>query len=309
MATAIAEANIINGLLFVIAANEPCPMQQTREHLMIINLLGIKNVIIVQSKVDIVGRQGALESFKQIRNFIKGSVIENAPIVPVMTNHNINIDLLLEMISNMPRPQVDTSANPFMYIARSFDINRPGIEATDISGGVVGGTLTRGMFKVGDSIEIRPGIGSKVANKEVYRPIVTTITGINNGTGKLDEARPGGLIGLSTKKIDPSFTKADGLVGSIVGLEEAAGSSKHHHDKVPQAAARRPAGEGLRQRRGRDTVRRDLDSGRLRAQGQEGPCRARAQQADNSGEGYQDSDDEEHRPEMEAVRSGRRIRA
>ncbi len=57
MATAISGANIINGLLFIIAANEPCPMQQTREHLMIINLLGIKNTIIVQTKVDLVGRE------------------------------------------------------------------------------------------------------------------------------------------------------------------------------------------------------------------------------------------------------------
>ncbi|EQD58545.1 translation initiation factor IF-2 subunit gamma, partial [mine drainage metagenome] len=56
MATAIAGSNIINGILFVIAANEPCPMQQTKEHLMIINFLGIKNAIIVQTKIDLVGK-------------------------------------------------------------------------------------------------------------------------------------------------------------------------------------------------------------------------------------------------------------
>jgi translation initiation factor 2 subunit 3 len=226
MATAIAEANIINGLLFVIAANEPCPMQQTREHLMIINLLGIKNVIVVQSKVDIVGQKGAMESYKQIRNFLKGSTIEDAPIVPVMTNHNINIDLILEMIANMPKLDSDQTADPFMYIARSFDTNKPGMEASEISGGVIGGTLTRGTFKVGDTIEVRPGIGSKVANKEVYKPIITKITGISNGKEQLDQGKPGGLIGLSTE-IDPSFTKADGLVGSIAG----------HLGKLPEPAS------------------------------------------------------------------------
>ncbi len=227
MATAIAEANIINGILFVIAANEPCPMQQTREHLMIINILGIRNVIVVQSKVDIVGRQGAIDNYKKIKEFLKGSVIEDAPIIPVMTNHGINIDLLLDRVVTMPRPPKDPGANPLMYVARSFDTNKPGLDASKLAGGVVGGTLTRGTFRVGDQIEIKPGLGSKVANKEVYRPIVTVITGISNGSQMLEEASPGGLIGLSTE-IDPSFTKADGLVGGIVG----------HAGKLPDPISR-----------------------------------------------------------------------
>ena len=216
MATAIAEANIINGLLFVIAANEPCPMQQTKEHLMVINLLGIKNVLIIQSKIDIVGKAGAIESYNQIKKFVKGSVIEDAPIIPVMTNYGINIDVVLDKIANMPKPDFDPNASPKMYVARSFDINRPGIEASDMSGGVIGGTLISGRLKVGDEIEIMPGILVQGQKKNVYKPIVTVITGINNGADDMDEALPGGLIGLSTE-IDPSFTKADGLVGNIAG--------------------------------------------------------------------------------------------
>jgi translation initiation factor 2 subunit 3 len=245
MATAISEANIINAILFVIAANEICPMQQTREHLMIINLLGIKNVIIVQSKVDIVGKQKALENFRQIKNFIKGSVIENAPILPVMTNHNINIDILLEMIVNLPRPDPKPEADPFMYIARSFDVNKPGIDASKIVGGIIGGTLTRGTLKVGDQIEIRPGINmGQGSKKEVYVPVTTVIEGIHNGSGQLEFARAGGLIGLSTE-IDPAFTKADGLVGNIAGkpgrLPEAVSNMaiKYHklkRDDIPERA-------------------------------------------------------------------------
>jgi translation initiation factor 2 subunit 3 len=245
MATAISEANIINAILFVIAANEACPMQQTREHLMIINLLGIQNVIIIQSKIDIVGKQKALENFRQIKNFIKGSSIENAPIIPVMTNHNINIDVLLEMIAKLPRPDPQLDAEPLMYIARSFDVNKPGMDASKIVGGIVGGTLTRGTFKVGDQIEIRPGINvGQGSKKEVYAPVITVIEGINNGTGKLESAKAGGLIGLSTE-IDPAFTKADGLVGNIAGKPgklPAAVSSltiKYHklkRDDIPERA-------------------------------------------------------------------------
>ena len=217
MATAIAGANIINGILFVIAANEACPMQQTKEHLMIINLLGLKNVIIVQSKIDIVGKAKAIEHYNQIKEFIKGSVIEDAPIVPVMTNRNINIDVLLSMIVNMKKPDIDLNADPLMYIARSFDINRPGATVGEMKGGVIGGTLVRGSFKVGDEIEIRPGIKTESnAKKETYKSAISTITEISNGTDKLEKALPGGLIGLSTE-IDPYFTKADGLVGNVVG--------------------------------------------------------------------------------------------
>jgi translation initiation factor 2 subunit 3 len=218
MATALAGSSVIDALLFVIAANEPCPMQQTKEHLMIMNLLGIKDVLIIQSKVDIVGKEGALKHYKQIKEFIKGSSIENAPIIPVMTNQGVNIDAVLEMIAKLPKPERDLSSQPIMYVVRSFDINKPGSNLAKFSGGVVGGVIKKGVLKVGDKIELRPGAnfsepGSK---KQSYKNIVTVITDISNGTDKMEEARPGGLIGISTE-IDPAFVKADGLVGNLVG--------------------------------------------------------------------------------------------
>lgn len=218
MATAIAGSSIIDGILFVIAANEPCPMPQTREHLMIINILGVKNVIIVQSKVDIVGKEGAQKHYKQIKEFIKGSAIEDAPIVPVMTNQGINVDVLLEMIANMKKPERESTSEPLMYVVRSFDVNKPGADATKIIGGVIGGAIIKGKFKVGDEIEIRPGMKTpgKAGKRETYTPIVTVIDKMNSGSDDLKEAIPGGLIGISTE-IDPTFTKADGLVGDIVG--------------------------------------------------------------------------------------------
>ncbi len=218
MATAIAGSSVIDGILFVIAANEPCPMPQTKEHLMIINVLGIKNVIIVQSKIDIVGREGAIKHYKQIKEFIKGSAIENAPIVPVMTNQGINIDVLLEMVANMKKPEREIDADPLMYVVRSFDVNKPGIDASEVTGGVIGGAIIRGRFRLGEEIEIRPGMKApgKAGKREAYTPIVTVIDRMNTGSSEIAEALPGGLIGISTE-LDPSFTKADGLVGDVVG--------------------------------------------------------------------------------------------
>ena len=216
MATAISGANIINGILFIIAANEQCPMQQTREHLMIINLLGIKNAIIVQTKVDLVGKEKALEHYKQIKEFIKGSAIEDAPIVPAVPNRNINIDVILELISKMHLPDFNLDADPLMYIARSFDVNKPGSDIEKLRGGVIGGTIIRGKLKVGDTISILPGLSKQKGKHTIYSEILTLIVGINTGTDDIEEAHPGGLIGIATQ-MDPALTKADSLVGMVLG--------------------------------------------------------------------------------------------
>ncbi|MCL4365541.1 EF-Tu/IF-2/RF-3 family GTPase, partial [Candidatus Marsarchaeota archaeon] len=108
---------------------------------------------------------------------------------------------------------------PVMYIARSFDVNRPGSAIKDLNGGVIGGSIIRGKFRLGDEIEIRPGINMArdKQRKESYEPIYTKIDTLSAGTEKLDEAIAGGLIAIGTG-IDPAFTKADGLVGQVAGL-------------------------------------------------------------------------------------------
>ncbi len=219
MATAIAGSSIIDAALFVISASEPCPMPQTREHLMIINALGISNVVVVQTKIDIVGKDKARQHEQQIKQFLKGSKIENAPIVPVMANRNVNVDAVLEEIIKLKVPERDIKSDPIMYIARSFDVNRPGSEIDSLKGGIIGGSIIRGRFRVGDEIEIMPGINmaKDKSKKESYEPIYTKIESLSAGKEQLDEAQAGGLIAIGTG-IDPAYTKSDGLVGQIVGL-------------------------------------------------------------------------------------------
>ncbi len=218
MATAIAGSNIIDSALFVISATEPCPMPQTKEHLMLINALGIKNTIVVQTKIDIVGKEQAMKHYTQIKNFLKGSSIENAKIIPVMPNRNINVDVVLQDLANIEVPKRDVESDPVMYIARSFDINRPGSKIKDIKGGVIGGSIIRGKFKVGDEIEIKPGINisKDKQRRETYEPLITKITSMGADKDSLDEAIAGGLIAMGTD-LDPAMTKADTLVGQLVG--------------------------------------------------------------------------------------------
>ncbi len=229
MATAIASSSIIDCALFVISASEQCPMPQTREHLMIISALGIKNIIVAQTKIDVVGKERAQKNYEQIMAFLKGSIAQDSPVVPLMANKGINIDALLREIANIKIPDRDTGADPLMYAARSFDVNRPGTGIKDVVGGVIGGSIIRGTFKVGDEIEIRPGVnfsGDK-SKRDAYEPLISKISSLSAGGEHLDKAIAGGLIAVGTET-DPSFTKADGLVGQMIGrvgkLPEASNS-------------------------------------------------------------------------------------
>lgn len=217
MTTAISASSIMDGAIFLIAANEPCPQPQTAEHLMILNATGIKNMIVVQTKVDLVSKERALQSRKEIEEFLKGSVAEGAPIIPVVATHGVNIDALIEAIeTGIPTPKRDVSAPPRLYISRSFDVNKPGAEIAKLKGGVLGGSLTQGILKVGDEVELRPGIQKEEGAP--YEPVKFKIVSLRSETDAIEQAGPGGLIAVGTE-LDPALTKSDMLVGSVIGLQ------------------------------------------------------------------------------------------
>jgi translation initiation factor 2 subunit 3 len=217
MATMLSGAAIMDGAILVIAADEPCPQPQTREHLAAAEVSGIKNMIIVQNKIDIVDEKRARKSYEEIKAFVKGTVAENAPIIPVSAQREINIDVLLNAIEEViPTPHRDETKPPLMYIIRSFDTNKPGTAIEDLEGGIIGGTIAQGKFKVGEEIEIRPGISGEREGRSVYDPLVSEIVSLHAGEKSVKEATCGGLVGVGTL-LDPSYSKADGLTGNIAG--------------------------------------------------------------------------------------------
>ncbi|MBI4020555.1 MAG: translation initiation factor IF-2 subunit gamma [Candidatus Aenigmarchaeota archaeon] len=216
MATVLAGAALMDGALLIISANEACPQPQTREHLTALEIVGIKNIVIAQTKIDLVTEEQALKNHDEIKAFLKGSIAENAPIIPVSAQQNVNIGALIGAIEKrITTPNRDLSKPPIMYIARSFDVNKPGTAIESLKGGVIGGALVEGALKIGDAAEIRPGI--KV--KDSFEPVTVKVTGIRQAGMDLQEARPGGLLGISTE-MDPYFTKSDALSGSILGLKD-----------------------------------------------------------------------------------------
>lgn len=217
MATMLSGAAMMQGALLLVAANEHCPQPQTKEHLMALSIIGVDRIIIVQNKIDLVTKEEALENYREIKRFVKGTIAENAPIIPVSAHHDVNIDKLIEAIEkHIPTPPMDKDKPPLMYVARSFDINTPGSSPESLKGGVLGGSLIQGTLRVGDEIEVLPGRKAEVGGKTTWEKISTTVQSLHTGNTNLEEARPGGLIAIGTK-LDPALTKSDGLTGRVVG--------------------------------------------------------------------------------------------
>ncbi|KUO40942.1 MAG: translation initiation factor IF-2 subunit gamma [Candidatus Hadarchaeum yellowstonense] len=218
MATMISGAAIMDGAILVVAANETCPQPQTKEHLMALDIIGVKNIVVAQNKVELVSREKVLENYRQIKEFLAGTSAKDAPIIPISAIHRANIDKLIEAIEKViPTPKRDVTKPPRMYVARSFDVNRPGTRPENLRGGVVGGSLQQGRLRVGDEIELRPGIKISREGRTTWQSLNSKVVSLHAMDSPLEEALPGGLIGVGTL-LDPSLSKGDSLVGSVLGL-------------------------------------------------------------------------------------------
>jgi translation initiation factor 2 subunit 3 len=217
MATMLCGAAIMDGAVLVISANEPCPQPQTKEHLMALNITGIDKIVIVQNKIDLMSREQVMEHYRQIKDFVKGTVAENAPIVPISAQQNLNVDMVIESIEKtIPTPIRDLNKPALLKIARSFDINRPGATPEALKGGVIGGSLSQGILHAGDKIEICPGRLVDYEGRKQWVPIQTKVVTLLAGKQVQDEITPGGLMGVGTL-LDPVMTKSDALVGQVAG--------------------------------------------------------------------------------------------
>lgn len=219
----------MDGALFVVSSNVKYPQAQDREHLLAANMIGLRRIVIVQNKIDVVDRARAKENYNEIIEFTKNTVAEGAPIIPVSAQHQLNMDALIGAIQErIPTPKRDQTLPPRLSILRSFDVNRPGTESEELTGGVVGGSVVQGMFRHGEEVEILPGIKTEEGNRPRYEKLLARVESLQTGGSEVKQAAPGGLIAMGTD-LDPSVTKSDGLVGNVLGK---AGSLPAILDKV-----------------------------------------------------------------------------
>merc|ERR1712079_868582 len=162
MATMLNGAAVMDAALLLVAANESCPQPQTSEHLAAIEIMKLKHILILQNKIDLTTEAQAKEQHGQIQAFVSGTIAESAPIIPISAQLKYNIEVLCEYITTkIPVPVRDFTSDPRLIIIRSFDVNKPGSTVDQLRGGVAGGSILKGVLKIGQEIEVRPGIISK----------------------------------------------------------------------------------------------------------------------------------------------------
>jgi selenocysteine-specific elongation factor len=154
----------IDAALFIVAADEGV-MPQTREHLAILDLLGVSRGVVALTKTDLAESEDWIELVAaDVSETLDGSVLQGSPIIPVSARTGQGLDdltaALQEMLSQV-EPRHDRG-RPRLPIDRVFTISGFGT--------VVTGTLTDGSFAVGQEVEILPkGLGARVRGLQTHK--------------------------------------------------------------------------------------------------------------------------------------------
>lgn len=218
MATMLSGAAIIDAALLVIAANEGIK-PQTREHLLALQAKKVRQVIVVQNKIDLVEKEQALRNYEDIRTLLKGRY-DDAPVIPVSAQQDVNLKYVYQALAELPIPERTTSGFPLFVIARSFDVNRPGTPPSELKGTVLGGTLKQGTLHVGDALEIKPGLMVKEANQYHYKTIKTQVRRLFKGSQEVQTLTPGGSMSIETS-LDMSLGRSDAFAGCVASHPKA----------------------------------------------------------------------------------------
>lgn len=218
MNTMLSGASIMDTAMLIIAGDEQCPQPQTEDHLLAITIndkkdKGFEHGIVIQNKLDLIPIKSAIEHKNTISKFLKETILENAPIIPISAQKDINIDLIVKWIYTFCTEKSkdlvcsitsEISNNIFCkgIIVRTFDVNKVSINMNEnISGLILGGSILEGELLIGQSIIILP------------QNIKTKIYEIKTGETILDKAQRGGLIGFKT---DLNPYNADNYIGSFI---------------------------------------------------------------------------------------------
>jgi selenocysteine-specific elongation factor len=191
----VAGATSIDLVLLVVAADDGI-MPQTREHLRIMTLLGLRRGLIVLNKIDLVERDLADLVAEDARQLVKGTFLEGAPVLPVSTVTGEGIDRLKETLEAMvqatpPRPLEGVFRMP---VQRVFSARGHGT--------IVTGVPLSGRAAVGDTLEVLPaGTRSRVRGLQAYR-------------GDVSEVRTGHSSAINLADVDHTQVKRGDVVAA-----------------------------------------------------------------------------------------------
>ena len=108
---------------------------------------------------------------EDIKHFVKGTIAESSPIIPISAQHNININVIVRAIEeNIKTPKRDETLKPLFYVARSFDVNKPGSKIDNLIGKRLAGCI---MLTAKQALLGKKVIGKyrKQISEELYNKI------------------------------------------------------------------------------------------------------------------------------------------
>jgi selenocysteine-specific elongation factor len=163
----VAGATGIDLVVMIIAADEGI-MPQTREHLEICTLLGVKFGLVALTKTDLVDEEWLMLVHEEIEGFVKGTFLENAPVVPVSAVTEEGLPELIDSLNTI------CAAIPTRSESGLFRLPIDRVFTMKGFGTVITGTLISGTIAVGDTVVLYPtGIESKVRGLQVHNQSVT----------------------------------------------------------------------------------------------------------------------------------------
>jgi len=161
--TMVAGASGIDGAIFVIAADDGV-MPQTREHLDILTLLGVKDGIVALTKVDCVDSQRVQNVTAEIKDYLIGTFLEDAPILPVSGITGQGFDAFYEALKELvAKIEPKRTGGVFrLPVERTFSVKGYGT--------VVTGIPVAGSAKIGDQMTVFPGaVKGRIKAIQVYK--------------------------------------------------------------------------------------------------------------------------------------------
>ena len=223
---------IMDGALLFVAANEKYDNQESdndkndKEKNNFVENSIMKNILIVQNKIDTVMKYNtAKEQYDQIKKYANNKNAPTSPIIPVSAQLKFNLDVVVQYLSSLPIPKRDFISPPKFIVIHSFDCNYQTEDNIDnnnlsIKSGMLYGLILKGILKLGEYVEIRPGICIRVSNKETkINPITAKIVSLQAEKNNLIYAISGGMINIGLK-IDPLLCRGNKLEGNFVGLKD-----------------------------------------------------------------------------------------
>ncbi|MCS6910314.1 MAG: selenocysteine-specific translation elongation factor [Anaerolineales bacterium] len=205
----------IDAALFVVAADEGV-MPQTREHLAILDLLAIPTGVIVLTKADLVDAEWIELMTAEVRQAVRGTVLEAAPLVPVSARTGAGLEALKRALADVlaAQPKRPDLGRPRLPIDRVFSLTGFGT--------IVTGTLSDGAFALGETVEIMPG------------HLEARIRGLQTHKTKLERAVPGSRVALNLSGVEVNQLRR-GMVVAHPGTLQATTLLDAHFRHLPDA--------------------------------------------------------------------------